>query len=51
MLWDARNPDPRECWFPDFYQRIEQNAIFPTTARAEVVFDFVQQHLPTPVGT
>jgi ADP-heptose:LPS heptosyltransferase len=51
MLWDERNPDPKECWFPDFYQRIEQNAVFSTTARAEEVFDFVHRHLPTPVGT
>ncbi len=50
MLWDARNPDPRECWFPAYYQQLDRNAIFTTTASADDVFDFVQARLPEPAG-
>ncbi len=47
MLWDKRwkNANPRECWFPAYYQRLESNAIFPITSHAEDVFEHVEKHL------
>jgi len=50
MLWDERNPDPSDCWFPKYYQRLEGNAIFPTTVSAEEVFEFITKYLPATVA-
>ena len=47
MLWDKRwkNANPKECWFPAYYQRLEGNAIVSIKSSAEDVFAHVEKRL------
>jgi ADP-heptose:LPS heptosyltransferase len=53
MLWDARwkNANPKECWFPAYYQALEENAILPITASADEVFEQIERRAPAGLGS
>lgn len=46
MLWDPRwkNANPKECWFPAYYQRLDENAVLSIKSSAEEVFTHLERH-------